>query len=275
MKNWNDIGFTIEYTADKSPSLRLLASLNPAFETGEAMHHSGGAATETQMIYGEAIEIVFQQVNPARFMVVGLGLGYIEMFIGAYAVLLNKKIEQIISYESVPELREAFWCWLHRLPLSEPIQKTYDEVWSSIYQQLRSRFGETMPDILSSSEDLQDEVVKQLQQHFPEVNSINGEIHPSTRVVRPVHGVMYDAFSSKTTPHLWEEEFLFEFLGAACAADSLVVTYAAKGTLKAALRRLDFFVGKRDGFKSKRGSTRASRGKFLPPKGEISLSPSP
>ncbi len=259
MKNWNDIGFTIEYTADGSPSLRLLTSLNPAYENGEAMHHSGGAATETQMIYGEAIEIVFQQKNPARFMVVGLGLGYIEMFIGAYAVLLDKKIEQIISYESVPELREAFWRWIHREPLSESIQKTYEEVWSAVYMQLKNRFLEKIP----SAENLRNEVLKQLQQQFSNIESFSGQIHQSTRAPYPVHGVMYDAFSSKTTPHLWEEEFLFEFLGGACAADSLVVTYAAKGTLKAALRRLDFFVGKRDGFKSKRGSTRASRGKFI------------
>lgn len=258
MKNWNDIGFTIEYTADGSPSLRLLASLNPSYENGEAMHHSGGAATETQMIYGEAIDIVFQQKNPARFLIVGLGLGYIEIFIAAYAVLLGKKIEKIISYESVPELREAFLKWIHGERLSEPIQKTYDEVWSSIYLQLKNRFEEKTP----PSELLKENVVQHLRQQFPDQNALNGEIYPFTRVAQSVHGVMYDAFSSKTTPHLWEEAFLYEFLGGACAEDSLLATYAAKGTLKAALRRLGFFVGKREGFKSKRGSTRASRGIF-------------
>lgn len=247
MKNWQDIGFTIEWTADGSPSLRLLSSLNPAYQHGEAMHHSGGAASETQLIYGELIHLAFQQIKgPVGFTVVGLGLGYIELNIASYSLISGAKIGHILSYESVSELREAFIDWLYDRPLSAEIQMTYDEVWMSIQKQL--------PLELSLSD-----VKSVLKNYFKTVEDIQKDIKSETLPLKRSHCILYDAFSSKTSPHLWEEEFLVRFIDKGAEEKCLFATYSAKGNLKRALKFLGFELQKRDGFKSKRGSTRALR----------------
>ena len=102
MKLWRDIGFEIEITGDGSPSLRLLESVDPAKDKGESMHHSGGACAETLLIYGQPIALTLQKVEKAHFLIVGLGLGYIELTIAREALLLGKKADAvglITSYE--------------------------------------------------------------------------------------------------------------------------------------------------------------------------------
>ncbi|MFZ4405454.1 MAG: hypothetical protein ACOYOK_15255 [Pseudobdellovibrionaceae bacterium] len=63
--------FTAEITEDGSPTLRLKQSSTAKFPTGESMHHSGGAATETLYIYGYAIQQVFERwpSKPYHFFV--------------------------------------------------------------------------------------------------------------------------------------------------------------------------------------------------------------
>lgn len=65
-------------------------------------------------------------------MVVGLGLGYIEMTIAKEALLLGKlpqDIEKLTSFESIPELREFFYLWLWDLhpQLLPEVHEIYDE----------------------------------------------------------------------------------------------------------------------------------------------------
>ena len=81
MKSWQDIGFEVEITRDGSPSLHLIATVDPTKPFGETMHHSGGAITETNLIYGIPIAEIFVKMNSPQFLIVGLGLGYIEMII--------------------------------------------------------------------------------------------------------------------------------------------------------------------------------------------------
>lgn len=253
MKNWNDIGFTIEMTKDGSPSLRLLKSLNPEFEQGEAMHHSGGAVSETQLIYGQIIQLTFEKIlnEKPRFLIVGLGLGYIELFVAAYSWIYGKKIGKLTSYESVPELAASFIQWIQDDPeQAEIIRNTYNQVWESIQTQL--------PKLTPLAE-----VKATLKTAFMDEGAICGAIDPETVFTENAHCILYDAFSSKTSPHLWEEAFLSRFLEQAALQNCIFGTYSAKGTLKRALRASGFQLEKRDGFKSKRGSTRAFRGTFL------------
>ncbi|MFS4459915.1 MnmC family methyltransferase [Bdellovibrio sp. HCB2-146] len=249
MKSWADIGFEIEMTADGSPTLRLLESVDPLKDHGESMHHSAGACGETLLIYGTPARRLFEQIERPSFMVVGLGLGYIEMAIAKEALLLQKgpeSISRLTSYESLPELREWFYLWLWGQE-----EKLSSEVVSIYEAAVKAVIGE--------SSVRADEIKKFLRHHFSTLDKISSALDPSTPFSDRYHGIMYDAFSSKTSPYLWEEEFLTRLFSEVCAESSLVTTYSCKATLKNALRANQFFIVARDGFYGKRKSTIALR----------------
>ncbi|MFV8259000.1 MnmC family methyltransferase [Bdellovibrio bacteriovorus] len=245
MKSWADIGFEIEITGDESPSLRLLESIDGATDRGETMHHSGGACSETLMIYGDPAKQILQKVQKPHFLVVGLGLGYIELVIAREALLLGKTaadVGLITSYESVPELREFFIQWLHddRKDLHPEVLQTYDQVLQSVCR--------------NTSLDPQN-LKFFLRNHFSDVSKISGALYADVELVSKYHCILYDAFSSKTSPHLWEEEFLNKILREGTEEKSLLTTYACKGNLKRALKAQGFEVILREGFQGKRNST--------------------
>ena len=243
---WADIGFRVEITGDGSPSLRLLQSLQEQYAEGEAMHHSGGACIETGLIYGTCIREVFAHTVNPDFIVVGLGLGYIEMFIAREALLLGQSVSSILSFESVPELRQYFWSWLYNQALSPEIEKTYDHVAECV---------------LTGTAITKIQIKKYLKPYFKSVNVIQGALEQNQNYVRTYHGILYDAFSSKTTPNLWEEIFLNNFLEKAADVNCSFATYACKGSLKRALKMQGFALNLQEGFKSKRNRTSASRQK--------------
>lgn len=245
MKSWAEIGFEIEITGDGSPSLRLLQSVHPSKDRGESMHHSGGAWAETLLIYGEAAAQVLRQQERPEFVVVGLGLGYIEMAIAREALLAGVPVGRITSFESVPELRRYFWRWLHRQPLPSEQQDTYEAVVGAV---------------IGGTELRASQIQEFLAAHFPQEESISQDLAPDFTLSSRYHGIMYDAFSSKTTPHLWEEEFLERFLHQGAAAKALLSTYACRGSLKRALQKTGFEVRVREGFQGKRNSTTGLKG---------------
>lgn len=245
MKSWADIGFEIEVTGDGSPSLRLLQSVDVTKDRGESMHHSGGACSETLLIYGEPIQRTLKNQSKPHFLIVGLGLGYIEMVIAREALLLNKSFEDvglITSYESVPELREFFIKWLYAQTeaLAGEVYRTYDDVLASICKETA----------------LDPQAIKSfLRQHFLTESDIEGALGADVELKSRYHCILYDAFSSKTSPHLWEEDFLNRFLQMGAAESCMLSTYACKGSLKRALKQQGFEVLLREGFQGKRNST--------------------
>ena len=249
MKSWADIGFEIEMTRDNSPTLRLLHSVDPERDRGESMHHSAGACGETLLIYGNPARRTFEQVPKPSFMVVGLGLGYIEMTIAKEALLLGKSaqdIEKLTSFESLPELREFFYLWLW---------DRYDQLTSEVHE----IYDEALSAVLAGCEISPGEIKKFLRVHFPNLESIEGALECTEQVKHQYHAIMYDAYSSKTTPHLWDEEFLVRFFANTCAGVSLVSTYSGRMEFKEALRKNNFEVVSREAFYGKRKSTIALR----------------
>lgn len=246
MNSWASLGFEIENTADASLTLRLLKPTYPDAAHGESMHHSGGAWAETLLIYGTPIREVLQEVSEARFLIVGLGLGYIEMTIAREALLLGKTsaaVLEITSFESVPELRKFFFLWVHgkKAELPEEIYQTYQSVAQSVV----------------SGTDLKVENLQNfLKDIFKEENLLRGALEENSSFQGSYHGIMYDAFSSKTTPHLWDENFLEKFLtSVADRSFCLFSTYACRVSLKSALAKAGFEVIVRPGFQGKRNST--------------------
>lgn len=229
--------FTIEITEDGSPTLRLQG---PDNSVGESMHHSGGAAAETEYIYKSVIEAAIQRLPDLQMAVVGLGLGYIEIS-WAIACLKQKSNLQssIISFETEEELKKNFNRWL-----IDDGPAIYDDVCRA----------------MDSSVTIQEikKILKKNAGTFP----IKGNLLTDYDKNNSYQLICFDAFSKKTSEELWTEEFLTEFLGKASHHDCIFTTYACTGALKRSLKSNGFQLIERLRFKSNRESTLAVRGLF-------------
>lgn len=224
---FSQLGFKIEATADGSPTLRLS-------EEGEPMHHSGGAAKETNYIYADPLRASLAQMPEASTCVVGLGLAYIEI---AWALCEPTKGATLTSFEIVEPLRKNFDDWLNS---EDP--DIYDDVAKTL---------QTNADI--------PKLKNRLRQNFlaePIRSDARGELARSWNLI------CYDAFSKKSSSDLWDEVFLNGFIEQACAPDCVFITYACTGILKKTLKRHGFVTVDRLGFPGKKNCTLALRGSF-------------
>lgn len=237
-RNWEEIGFVCEATSDQSPTLRALSEAG----RGESMHHSGGAWSESELIYGEIIKEAFARLTRPRILSVGLGLGYNEVLVAQEALRSGKDFE-LWSFEIVPQLVSLFKTYVYQLDLGEEF--------FLIYEKILSFAGQPKTDLVLKLQKADRDGDWICQGNFLEFVG-----------AAPFNVVLYDAFSSKTNPQLWEEKFLADCLAKNSAADSLFASYACTGALKRALRTNSFEVEVREGFQGKRNSTRARRGLF-------------
>lgn len=225
--------FTIEITEDGSPTLRLP-------EDGESMHHSGGAAAETEYIYKSVIEEALKRLPDLKVVVVGLGLGYIEISWAIACLKQNKKLQSsFISFEVDKDLQKNFLNWLE----SNEAQ-IYDDVCKAL-------------DAGVSIEKIKELIKKNLV-----INQIRGDLAAEFPRDNSCHLICFDAFSKKTSEQLWKENFLNEFLQLACHENCILTTYACTGALKRTLKHNGFQLLERNRFKGKRDSTLAVRGVF-------------
>lgn len=218
-------------TADSSPTL---APLTPDGEQGEAMHSLAGALGETREVYGQALDWAIDHTGTLSVLVVGLGLGYIEWLALARAAQAGIPCK-ILSFELEPELRENALALIHRqrrtLPSFEAAARCMAEAEGLAFERL-IQLGEQA------------------------LSAGNWRIEPAlsseSRYPTSYNAICYDAYSSKSSPELWEEPFLDHFLQSACAPSACLTTYAAKGTLKRSLARAGFSVERIPGFAGKR-----------------------
>jgi tRNA U34 5-methylaminomethyl-2-thiouridine-forming methyltransferase MnmC len=74
------------------------------------------------------------------------------------------------------------------------------------------------------------------------------------------HVIYFDAYSSKSSPFLWQEDFLCSFLKLHANENSCCfASYASRSSLKRALKEQKFRLVKRKGFMQKRECTFALR----------------
>ncbi|MBC7420771.1 MAG: hypothetical protein H7328_08585 [Bdellovibrio sp.] len=243
---FQEIGFFLEVTKDGSPTLRLTEDIR----SGESMHHSGGAAAETNYIYKSVIQkamVLHQLKRPkAEFktLVVGLGLGYIE--ISWAQVLLQQRFAfsnnlSLESFEIVSGLRNCFSNWFEN---KEELK---------IYNQITEK--------LDSSSCVA-EVKKILGVAFANGRGLYADIL-DYKGSQKWNMICYDAFSQQTSGPLWNETFLNQFFKNHAAVDCVFTTYACTGILKKVLAENGFYFIKRPGFQGKRDSTIALRGLFM------------
>jgi hypothetical protein len=224
---WKDYNYELVWTADGSPSL--------SWADKELMHHRGGALSETDKIYGEVITETLVK-GGLHFISVGLGLGYNELCIARECVKHNIFDVQILSFESDSFLVRQFLNF---------INGNKNEVHEKIFS-------------LMNLNQTHLEFLKKLYEN--KSFRIEGSLSKNTTPDCKAHCILYDAFSSKTSPELWQEEFLNYFLQNFCEPNCLFSTYACTGALKRALKNHEFEVVIREGFHGKRNSTLGRRG---------------
>lgn len=229
--------FTLESTQDGSPTLRMS-------DGGESMHHSAGAALETQYIYKTPIELALKNLNNCNLHVLGLGLGYIEISwaIELYKISQFKKIESTLSsFEVEIELVENFMSWVSA-PGSD----------DSVYSQICKHLDPEVPVA---------EIKKILLKNF-EKHSVGGDLLLEYKKSQKAHVICFDAFSSKTSQELWSADFLDAYIKKCTQEDCIFTTYACTGVLKRVLKDNGFEMIPRFRFKGWRDSTFAVRGIF-------------
>lgn len=207
------------------------------------MHHSGGAYSETQEIYGDPLREALG-FGARSVISVGLGLGYNEILVAAEA--LANKISasdfSLLTFESEDILKEHFLAWLS--------SSENDFIYDRITEFFENAFG------LSGSD-----LKNWLKQALANGNwLLVGALQADFRVERKYEVIFYDAFSSQSAPQLWDEEFLARFFMQVSARQALVCTYACTGSLKRALKKAGFDLVLKKGFKGKRNSTLGIRG---------------
>ncbi len=250
--------FQVETTADSSPTLRLNGA-HPLDQTksAESMHHSGGAATETLYIYGEAINWALSKfpVNELRISSVGLGLGYNEILVAILILQNPAKSAKLESFEIDGELKDSFNRWVFEHDSDDEIQQKKNLIYNKIFQLLTEKI---------QSQVKIDEVKKYLQQQIQSgqwlfLDELNYEKIPDNPCY---HLCLFDAFSQKTTQSLWDEKFLDQFIKTTFDSDYAgLATYACTGVLTRALKSHGFSVLKKPGFQGKRDCTWAERKK--------------
>lgn len=248
-------------TADGSPTVRIGAEDREPETASEAMHSLKGAFSETVYIYGTALVTAlenFERGFPPRVLSLGLGLGYVELLAAGLILKRNQNFTsgsvresflasvQGESFESIPQLRDWFVNWLAgHGETPEEFTRIYDH----ILQRTAQEVGIPAPMIKTS---LASWVMTGQWR-------IRAALEAHTEFSNRFGCICFDAFSSKTSPELWTEAFLIDFLARACAEKCVLSTYACTGALKRGLRTSGFEITIREGFSSKRDSTFAVR----------------
>ncbi len=241
---WKQHNYEVRRTEDGSPSLQWLGEGHD-----ETMHHSGGAWTETWYIYGEALKAGIEQ-GGARVLSVGLGLGYNE-FLSTRLSLEAKAPIEIHSHEKDPFLVQEFLGFIEN-QVSSPSEIL------AIYSSLLSFVAPPV----EKSQILTSLAHKKITGEF----QIRGPLAwESFKQAEKYSMILYDAFSSKASPELWQEDFLNKFIEVYSEEKCIFTTYACTGALKRALKKNDFKVIERRGFQGKKSSTIATRGFILEP----------
>jgi hypothetical protein len=230
--------YSVHFTDDGSPTL-VLTTGGDQLWVEEHMHSRFGAASETDYIYGPAIRWAFQTVKIPKFLVVGLGLGYIEFLI-ARESFAHQKSYEIHSFESDDFLKNALLGWLHE-ERENPLGAVLDSA-------LKFMSGEHV------------EQVKEELRALHETGKwkFSGDVS-NLSLLSKSNAILYDLFSSKINPELWEEKFLADFLAKAVGEPCAFATYASRVALKKCLKEAGFQQQEMPGYGNKRESTLAFR----------------
>jgi hypothetical protein len=236
--------FNFITTDDGSPSMSFNAE--PGSHS-EAMHNLKGAFGETIYVYGRALSRMNDLGLNQHVMSLGLGIGYNEI-LSAATFVKAKKLDhaQIDSFEIDADLRELFALWINGAQVPAEFQKCYD----------------TILTLTAKSTNVSESAIKDALSQLLKSDRLRlrDALTPTISFDRKYSCYLFDAFSSKTSPELWSEEFLTDFISKTAEPRAVFSTYACTGNLKRTLIALGFTLEIREGFSSKRDCTFAVRG---------------
>lgn len=274
-------------TEDGSPSLRIVTGAGLT----ESMHSLRGALSETEYIYGQAVSKTLELESSLRVLSMGLGLGYNELLTAALWIQSENSGEFYLeSFESVDELKAYFLAWLSLVSHQEDSQafersesQTTAPVSGPNSNQTTPNQTKPIPlppDFASAYEEIGKMLTARTRVSSAEIAKfllsarergawkLRDTLDPQTEFAESLNCLLFDAFSSKSTPELWTEEFLDRFFSKVAAPTCVFSTYACTGALKRSLRKAGFELNIREGFASKRDCTFAVRSLHRDPKKE-------
>lgn len=239
--------FELIVTGDGSPSFKIQT---PGVKP-EAMHHLGGAWSETVHIYGRALELLLDKREelgwggqPLEVVSVGLGLGYNEILAAAISLKRNaSKDLRVTSYEIEPSLIASFQEFFSTPSHLENPQTESEKVRKSILALAAKHYQVKELDVfLWVAEALKDGSLV-----------LKGDFLADANLLPPYNLMFYDPFSDRVDDKLWDETFLDEIF-AQGARQKLCVfaTYAAKGRIKRLFKKHGFTKVEFEGFGGKK-----------------------
>lgn len=238
MNSANDIEFThgdfeLQITEDGSPTLSPVG--------GECMHNHKGALSEAFYIYQPAIAYLNDKDLPKSTLSVGLGLAYNEMIFAAEAIRGTWDTFYLESFENQDFLRDSLVHWLQSDIPSE-VHHTICQLISQHYKIKPQKIKNLLAQALNNGQ-----------------WEIRRTLDNKTLFQHRFSCVLFDAYSSKTSPKLWTEEILTLLLSQATRPLCVFRTYAATGNLTRCLKHHGFQVEARKGFGGKRESIWAEK----------------
>lgn len=215
-------------------------------EHAQLMHNYSGAVGETLHVYGTAIRLALEFEWPARFLIFGTGLGYIELVLAAFLQKSERTTKsEIFSFESNEELVQHFFNWLAQK--EDLVPQEFLQAYTSACHSIERN---------CSCTGIRQTLFEYQQQLLW---SMGGCYSLDCDLQQKFSCILFDPFSPKAQPDLWSSENLQRFLGSACAQKAIFATYAANGNLKRALAKEGFKLIDHPGYKAKRESTLAIR----------------
>lgn len=254
--------YTKVITDDGSPTVRMSAPDLP----NEDMHHSGGALSESLFVYGEIVRAALNFNLEPKIASVGLGLGYNEAITVAEILTFERKRFQFLEKLLMPKLPEHGLpeIKIHSFEKDETIRQCYqnwllnkdpDAFWAPIFQEVLILVGKKY-DI--SDGHLKREIAKLWREEKFKISGAVEEFQAHAEV-GGYSVILYDAYSTKATPKLWDEGFLKSFLQRMSAQFCFFSSYAALNGLNRALEACGYQLDIHRGFSNKRNATWAYR----------------
>ena len=214
-------------TADGSLTIHL-----PLWD--EQYHSKHGAIQESKHVFiktGLHHFCELHDVEELAILEIGFGTGLNALLTSQEAVELDK----IISYNGV----EAYPISFDQVQgLNYPEQLDVD---SSIFLKLHEVAWETPQKITPHF------LLLKQQKFFKDITAIN-----------VYHLIYFDAFGARVQPELWTQE-VFKTMYDALKKDGVLVTYAAKGSVRRAMQAVGFTVERLPGPPGKREMLRATK----------------
>ena len=234
--------FEVALTRDGSPTILVTNSQGQK----EAMHHWQGAWSETLFVYAAAFQFLTPQPSEYRVFSLGMGLGYNEVLAACETLCRpNCPLTSLVSFESEPLFQESFSKFIENKTRGTPSALT--KAFERIFQKASIHYGISVEHIKERLLHLRGNGVWVLEGAF--------DLQPKPG--QSYNILLYDAFSKRLSPDLWQERLLTHFLKQSAACPSALASYAANGSLRRALSSSGFRLLARKGFAGKRQSTLA------------------